>query len=175
MEMPKGWSFFPNLDYLGPSDWAFQNQQLDAPLSTLFSICYTDQNCKAFNTEGTMKKEFDGANLIEFHTGESCHGIFAKVDPRVCGAQLANEIPQGWKFYPKKNSPEGDMADYVHGAMYPSWVTEDLVTALRICDLDPDCKGFNTRGYVKKTIDVNKLVPMTWGGGLRWNICQGRY
>ena len=142
--------FYPGVDCIGYDFLYVEGKSV----SELVQLALTIKKCVGFNTLGYLKyyvtapENFKSLNL---DTPENVGGIYVhknraiKLQTRILHGIYTQFT--GYTFYPGLDSKDGDI-----GYRY----TENLIKLKEFADKDPNCKGFNTLGYLKHTINPER-------------------
>ena len=141
------YNILKNTDYVSQGDITSQNGNA----TSCKTLCDNMPKCKGFvtNGEGCWFKD----DTVRDPTYHALFDYYYKGAAPSAEAVAPTIVQNDYIFYQGVDSTGGDI-DKVNGTV------EQMKAA---CDARPDCKGFNTNGYMKGTVvEKDKMTKETW-------------
>ena len=99
-----------------------------------------------------MKYHID--TMINDSYGNDSDGIYVKNDrQKRSESELIEILSERYEYYPRLDSSGSDMYHR------PS---DDLLFMFLTAESDPKCKGFNTNGWFKSSVNTDQLEVVDW-------------
>ena len=121
-------------------------------LEALSFDCDKSDRCKGFNTYGDLKWKVLPLQHKKWHIYNGfreCEGFYIKKQDSICSARA----PPGYKFHLNVDSKGHDIRKIQN--TIPR-------TLAKICSRTPNCKGFNSAGWLKHKIKETKQLEHNW-------------